>query len=75
MKKQANKYCSREARRVDDRAFPRKHRHIYTQKCIDEVMGKIVAQINEPQLTAIHSLREVSLSTSKSSKNKHTGLD
>ncbi len=57
MKKQANKYCTRESRRVSDRGLPGKHRHEYARKCTDEVMGKIVAQIKDSELTAYHKTR------------------
>lgn len=74
MKEQAIKYCSREARRVDDRGISMKYRRIYTQKCTDQVMGKVIAQVNEPELTAFHSLQGASTAT-KSIENKRAPLD
>ena len=58
MEKQASKYCMRESRRVSNRGLPGKHTHQYVRKCIDEVMDKVIAEINDKKLTQYHLDRQ-----------------
>ncbi|PHS26310.1 MAG: hypothetical protein COA85_06120 [Robiginitomaculum sp.] len=57
METQAMKYCRREDRRVEDRISPIDQRGAYIQKCVDEVMGKVISQIKDSELTAYHAVK------------------
>jgi len=57
METQAIKYCRREDRRVEDRLLPQDQRGTYIQKCVDEVMGKVISQIKDSELTAYHAIK------------------
>jgi len=57
METQAMKYCRREDRRVEDRTSPIDQRGTYIQKCVDEVMGKVIARIEDSELTAYHAVK------------------
>jgi len=59
---------------MNDVGISRKHRRIYIQKCTDQVMDKVIAQINEPELNTFHSLH-IASSTTQTIENKRAGLD
>ena len=58
MKKQAQKYCSREARRVNDQGLPGKLRTEYVRKCIAQVMGNVMSKIQDDRLLAYHNVQK-----------------
>lgn len=57
MKKQAQKYCLREARRVNYLGEHRKHRLEYVQNCVDEVLGNVMSKIQDDSLMAYHKVQ------------------
>ncbi len=57
METQAMKYCKREDRRVEDRLSPIDQKGVYINKCVTEVMGKVIAQIEDSDLTAYHAVK------------------
>ena len=58
MEKQSKKYCGREARRTIDRISPQRQREIYIQKCVAQVMDKVISEINDKKLTKYHLDRQ-----------------
>ena len=70
MENQAQKYCKREASRVNDQGIPRKLRIKYIRNCVDQVMGNVLSKIQDHELTAYHKVQKAkSTSVAANSSN------
>ena len=58
LEKQAQKYCLREARRINDQGLPRKLRTEYVRNCVGQVMGNVLLKIQDDRLIAYHKVQQ-----------------
>jgi len=73
MEKQAAKFCKREAGKTDHRLTPIRYKYAYINKCVFEVMDKVMQQIQDPDLMALHNLKtsELILLTQRDTTTKN----
>ena len=58
MEKQAQKYCTRDSRRISERRLARKYRTEYVQNCVEEIMQNVLSKIQDDGLIAYHETRK-----------------